>query len=117
MPYSDSTRPHLPIRPFLKKWSRHVLIGWMIILFSLGIGMWGYHDLEKMAWVDAYLNAAMILSGMGPVSNLQTEAGKIFAGTYALFSGIVFLVVIAFVFAPVIRRFFHKFHLDQSEKK
>lgn len=106
----------LPSHQFVKKLFRNLFFGFVIILISLGLGMLGYHHFEKMSWTDAYVNAAMILSGMGPVSNLQTEAGKLFAGSYALFSGIVFLVVIAVVFAPVIHRFFHKFHLDDSKK-
>lgn len=79
--------------------------------------MIGYHHYEKMSWVDAYVNAAMILSGMGPVSNLQTTAGKIFAGSYALFSGIVFLVAIALIFAPVIHRVFLFFHIEDEKNK
>jgi hypothetical protein len=69
--------------------------------------------------VDAFVNAAMILSGMGPVSTLQTDAGKIFAGCYALFSGIALITIIGIIFAPVIRRFLHKYHLefDDSDKK
>lgn len=106
---------HLPLHLFLKKLTRHLLIGFAIILFSLLSGMMGYRYFEKMNWVDAYVNAAMILSGMGPVSNLHTNAGKIFAGTYALFSGIIFLVVIAIIFAPVVHRFLHKFHIDESK--
>jgi hypothetical protein len=74
--------------------------------------MIGYHHFEHMDWVDAYVNASMILSGMGPVSVLQTEGGKIFAGSYALFSGIAFLVVIAIIIAPVFHRFMHKFHIE-----
>jgi hypothetical protein len=85
------------------------------MLFSLGIGMLGYSHFEKMNWVDAYINATMILSGMGPVDVLHTEAGKLFAGTYALFSGIVFLVVIAVIIAPVFHRFMHKFQIKDSE--
>ncbi len=64
-----------------------------------------------MPWTDAFLNASMILSGMGPVNTLQTQGGKIFSGCYALFSGTLFLVTIAIVFAPVIHRFFYLFHL------
>jgi hypothetical protein len=68
-----------------------------------------------MSWVDAYVNAAMILSGMGPVSSLQTDAGKIFAGCYALFSGLAFLSSIGIVFAPAFHRFLHKFHVDEAK--
>lgn len=106
----------LPKNIFYKRLWRNLGLGLGIILISLGIGMLGYHHFEKMTWVDAYVNAAMILSGMGPVSNLQTVGGKIFAGTYALFCGIVFLVVIAIIFAPVVHRFFHKFHLEEDKK-
>lgn len=101
---------------FLKRLTRSVLIGSVIIAASLGIGMLGYQHFENMSWVDAYVNAAMILSGMGPVSTLQTESGKIFAGSYALFSGIVFLIIIAVIFAPVFHRFLHKFHIELKLK-
>jgi hypothetical protein len=107
----------LPTRQFLKRLSKNILIGIGIAAASLALGMAGYHHFEKMSWIDAYVNAAMILSGMGPVSTLQTDAGKLFAGSYALFSGIVFLVLIAVIFAPVIHRFLHKFHLEDSQKK
>lgn len=103
-------------RRFIKKLLRNILIGFAIILVSLWIGMWGYHHFEHMKIVDAYVNAAMILSGMGPVGQLETDGGKIFAGTYALFSGIVFLIVIAVVFAPVIHLFLHKFHMEEGSK-
>lgn len=100
---------------FFKRLTRNSFVGFLIILSSLGTGMLGYHHFEKMPWIDAYENAAMILSGMGPVTDIVTKAGKIFAGTYALFSGIVFLVVIAIIFAPVIHRFFHKFHIEEEK--
>lgn len=106
-----------PFHIFFKKFSRNLLIGLSVILLSLGIGMMGYHHYEKMNWVDSYLNAAMILSGMGPASPIQTEKGKIFAGSYALFSGILFLVMIAFILAPVIHRLFHKWHLEYTKEK
>lgn len=110
-------KPLLPTHLFIKKFFRNLVIGWVIILGSLFLGMLGYHHFEKMSWVDSYVNAAMILSGMGPVETLKTEAGKIFAGTYALFSGILFLVIIAIIFAPVIYRLLHKYHLDVTKMK
>lgn len=113
----ETPHPLMPLHLFLKRLTRSLLIGFGLILISLGIGMLGYHHFEKMSWIDAYVNAAMILSGMGPVSNLQTDAGKIFAGTYALFSGILFLVIIAIIFGPLIQRFMRKFHLDVTSKK
>src|SRR5665213_1729504 len=92
----------LPRELFLKRLRRHLLFGLFVIAFSLGLGMLGYHHYENMTWVNAYVNAAMILSGMGPVSPLETQGGMIFAGSYALFSGVIFLVMIAIVFAPVV---------------
>jgi len=65
-----------------------------------------------MSWLDAYVNAAMILSGMGPVAELRTDMGKFFAGSYALFSGIIFLVIMTIILAPIVHRFFHYFHVD-----
>src|ERR1700733_15555110 len=98
-----------PVHIFVRRFLRNLVIGSAVMLFSLGLGMLGYSHFEKMNWVDAYINASMILSGMGPVDVLHTEGGKLFAGTYALFSGIVFLVVIAVIIAPVFHRFMQKF--------
>lgn len=112
---ANSSQKLLPIRIFIKHIVRNFVIGIVVIMISLWLGMLGYHHFEKMNWIDAYVNAAMILSGMGPVSTLQTNAGKIFAGSYALFSGIVFLVIIAIIIAPVFKRFLHKFHIDQAK--
>lgn len=77
------------------------------------IGIIGYHSLEGMTWIDAILNSAMILGGMGPVNPLITDGGKIFASFYALFSGVVFLVSIGVLAAPVVHRLFHKFHIKK----
>jgi hypothetical protein len=104
-----------PVHIFIRRFLRNLVIGSAIMLVSLGIGMFGYSHFENMNWVDAYINATMILSGMGPVDVLHTEAGKLFAGTYALFSGIIFLVVIAVIIAPVFHRFMHKFQIKDSE--
>jgi len=104
----------LPTKKFLTRLINNILIGILIIAVSLATGMSGYHYYEDMSWMDSYLNAAMILSGMGPISALHSEAGKAFAGTYALFSGIVFLIVMAIIFAPIFHRFFHKFHLQEK---
>jgi len=104
--------PLLPRRVFLARLARSAGLGFLIVALSLGIGMIGYHHFENLPWIDAFANAAMILSGMGPLTTLQTSSGKLFAGFYALFSGLVFIVVIGIVFAPVVRRFLHKFHLE-----
>lgn len=102
-------------RALIKRVLRNLSIGIVIIAISLVIGIYGYMHFEKMSLVDAYENAAMILSGMGPVDALHTKEGKIFAGSYALFSGIVFLVVIAVVIAPIFHHFLHKFLVEQSK--
>ena len=92
------------------------MLGALALLFvTLGIGMAGYHWLEDQTWIDAYLNASMILGGMGPVAELHTSSGKLFAGTYALFAGLVFVLAIGLVLAPVLHRGMHRFHLDAKE--
>src|ERR1017187_2890505 len=107
----------LPRREFLLRLARSMGLGLGIIAVCLGIGMGGYHFLEKLSWIDAFLNAAMILSGMGPVAALQTSAGKVFAGFYALFSGLALISIMGIIMAPVVLRFLHKFHLDMDAKK
>lgn len=106
-------QPLLPRREFLSRLAICAAISAGAIGVALGIGMIGYHVLEKMSWVDAFVNAAMILSGMGPVGSLNTNAGKIFAGCYALFSGLIFISSLGLIFAPVFHRFLHKFHSEK----
>jgi hypothetical protein len=77
----------------------------------------GYHFLEGFSWIDSLLNASMILGGMGPVNPLQTNNGKLFASAYALFSGMIFLVIIGVLFAPLFHRFLHHFHLEAEEEQ
>ena len=101
-----------PKRKFLKRLSFHIEVALLIVVCSLGIGMVGYRHTEGMSWVDAFVNAAMILSGMGPVSPLETDGGKLFAGLYALFSGIIFLFAMGIIAAPLIHRFLHKFLMN-----
>jgi len=113
--FEHRSRPLLPPGQFYARLARCIGISLAIIVVALGIGMAGYHVLEKMSWVDAFVNAAMILSGMGPVGNLNTDAGKIFAGCYALFSGLAFITSIGVVFTPLFHRFLHKFHLEVAE--
>jgi hypothetical protein len=110
--YEHHTKPLLPRRVYYARLAWSFCLGSIIMSVSLGIGMIGYHWLEQMPWIDAFANASMILSGMGPLSSLQTSAGKLFAGCYALFSGLTFITCAGVVFAPVIHRFLHKFHLE-----
>ncbi len=108
-------RHHQPLastRIFLLRILRSIIFGLLLIGVALLIGMLGYHHFEKMTWVDAFVNAAMILSGMGPFGPLATSGGKIFAGIYALFSGLTFILIMGIIFGPIAHRFFHKFHLD-----
>lgn len=107
--------PLPPLRRFLVHVLQSLAIGALLIIIALFIGMCGYRGYENMSWVDAFVNASMILSGMGPVSSLNTEAGKIFAGCYALFSGLFFILIMGIVFAPVIHRFLHQFHLKLNK--
>jgi hypothetical protein len=79
---------------------------------SLAVGVVGYHVFEGLSWIDALLNASMILGGMGPVNAIHTTAGKLFASFYAIYSGLIFLVVAGVLLAPVIHRFLHRFHLE-----
>ena len=95
--------------------SRTISFGILAICVVLFIGMCGYHYYEHMTWVDAFANASMILSGMGPLQPLNTAAGKIFAGCYALFSGLFFILIIALIFSPLIHHFFVKIHTEYKE--
>ena len=102
----------LDVNLFIRRLILNFILGTIMVTLALGMGMLGYHTYEHMSWVDAFVNAAMILSGMGPVSILVTESGKIFAGCYALFSGLAFIVIMGVIFAPILHRFLHKAHLD-----
>jgi len=113
--YEHRHQPLLPHRRFVDRVKSHVLGALALLLVTLAIGMGGYHWLEDQTWVDAYLNASMILGGMGPVAELHTAGGKLFAGTYALFAGLVFVLALGLVLAPVLHRAMHRFHLDGKE--
>lgn len=115
--YEPRRAPPLPRPKFLGRMARHGVVVVALIAASLGVGMLGYHGFEKMPWLDAYASAAMILSGMGPLGELHTTAGKIFAGSYALFSGIMFISVAGILLAPVAHRVMHKFHFAADTEK
>ncbi len=108
-------QPLVSRKVFLQRVLRYFGFAAGIILVSLGIGVLGYHIIEGMSWLDALLNASMLLGGMGPVNPLHTDAGKVFASLYALFSGVVFLVAVGVLIAPIFHRFLHRFHLDADE--
>ncbi|WP_454781506.1 hypothetical protein [Legionella sp. WA2022007384] len=93
---------------------RNAFFGLLMTALALFIGMLGYHLLEHMSWVDSFMNASMILSGMGPASNLVTIPGKVFAGCYALFSGLAFIAIMVIILSPLIHQFFRKIHLESK---
>ena len=97
---------------FLRRVLRNALVACSLLGISWAIGIVGYHELEGLSWLDAALNAAMILSGMGPVDVLHSAAAKVFASIYALYSGVVFLAVAALIFMPIAHRLLHRFHLE-----
>ena len=115
--FEHRTSPLLPRKVFYRRMARSFLLGSGVLTVGLGIGIMGYHFFEQLPWLDAFVNAAMILSGMGPLAPLATPAGKLFAGCYALFSGLLFLSVAGFIMAPIAHRLLHKFHLEAAEKK
>lgn len=113
--YEHRKQPLVPRSVFLGRVARSIAFALTIILASLTVGMLGYRLTGNLSWIDAYQEAAMILSGMGPVAEIQNNAGKFFAGTYALYSGLILIISIGVMMAPVAHRFFHKFHLETDE--
>lgn len=112
--YEHHSKPLLPRRKFFQRLAWSVLLGAALVAISLAGGMSGYHFFERLSWLDAFVNASMILSGMGPLANPQSVGGKLFAGLYALYSGLFLILVAGVVFAPVVHRFLHRFHIDES---
>jgi hypothetical protein len=108
--------PLLPRPQYYRRLANFASMALGAVAVCLLAGMCGYRLFEHMSWTDAFVNAAMILSGMGPVSNLQSSGGKILAGLYALFSGLAFMVSLGILLAPVLHRFLHNFHLGNSPK-
>jgi len=100
---------------FVRRFGRGVAVGLAFVLGGLALGAAGYHVFENLGWLDATLNASMLLAGEGPIAPLHTTAGKIFATWYAIFSGVVFLSAISTMTAPVAHRFLHKFHIELSD--
>ena len=112
MPYEHMSQPVAEWPRFMRRQLRSLALGLALIAVSLLAGMFGYHRLVGLGWVDAYENAAMILSGMGPVATPATTAGKVFAGSYALYSGIAVLAFAGVTAAPLVHRFLHRMHAD-----
>ena len=114
--YEPRTHRLLPWRHFLRRAAGHLALAMLILGCAVGIGTVGYHVAGRLAWIDAFLNAAMILSGMGPVDRMDTEPAKLFAAFYALFSGLVFIGVAGTLVAPWLHRLFHWIHLDDNAR-
>ena len=108
--YEPRHRPPISRDRFLRRLAGHFALAAGFVLVSLLIGMAGYGAFERLGWRDAFLNAAMLLGGMGPVETPQTPAGKVFAGLYALYCGLVALVAAAIMLAPAVHRMLHLFH-------
>jgi hypothetical protein len=114
--YEARHQPLLSRARFLRRLIGHAAVVLGLIGASLALGMSGYIVFEQLTWMDAFLNAAMLLGGMGPVHLPQTEAGKLFAGCFALYAGLVFIVVAALLVSPVLHRLLHHFHWDRSSE-
>jgi hypothetical protein len=112
--YESKTQKPLARRHFVKRLLLHLAAAVALLVFSLGIGIFGYWYFENLSFLDGFINSAMLLGGMGPVNNPVTSGGKIFAGIYALYAGLGFIVAAALIFTPVIHRVLHKFHWDSE---
>jgi hypothetical protein len=106
----------LPGRLFILRMAGHFAIAAILVALSLSAGMWGYEHYEQLPWRDAFLNSAMLLGGMGPVDNPKSDSGKLFAGLYALYAGLVFLVVAGLLLAPVVHRVLHRLHWEADNR-
>lgn len=113
--FEKKHEPLLPRTAFLSRLSISIGVSLLIVAVSLFIGSLGYHHFGDLPWIDALLNAAMILTGMGPVNPMVTTEGKLFATFYALYSGIAFLTMMAVIVAPLMHRMLHKFHLGDDD--
>jgi hypothetical protein len=112
--YESKLLPPIPRAQFMRRLLAHFAAAVLLVLLSLVLGMSGYEHFEQLPWRDAFLNAAMLLGGMGPVDSPQTDGGKLFAGLYALYAGLVFLVSVGVIGVPLVHRVMHKFHWKED---
>lgn len=112
--FEQSNQPLIPIRGFIRRQLITLAAGLVIVALSLLIGMAGYRAFEHLSWIDAFLNAAMLLGGMGPIDHPNSAAGKIFAGVYALYAGFTLLATVGIVLSPLVHRLLHHFHLEEQ---
>jgi hypothetical protein len=114
MPPGTGSRPHPPL---LYRQLVHLGLSLGVLTFSLALGMWGYEHYEHLPWRDAFLNSAMLLGGMGPVKQDLSEPGKLFAGLYALYAGLVVIAVTGLLLAPGIHHLMHRVHWDDQKEQ
>ena len=106
-----------PFSHFLVRLGRYGLFALLLIIFSILIGITGYHYFGKLNWLDSFHMSCMILTGMGPVEDMKTESAKLFSSFYALYSGVAFLSITAVFFAPIIHRLLHKLHVEENNNE
>ncbi len=114
--FEHRRQPLLPRKSYYRRLTFTGIIAVLLIAAWTVIGMIGYHFLDNLGWTDAFLNSAMIVGGMGPINPLNSTASKIFAGFFAIFSGVLILSAFAIIAAPIFHRFLHKFHLEAEER-
>jgi hypothetical protein len=115
--YERHSEPLLPRRQFLRRLARHGEIAMAALLVSLAIGTLGFHWSAPQGWLDAFLNAAMLLGEMGPVGTFEQPIGKVFAGLFALYAGIVFLGASVVLLTPIVHRILHKLHIEEQGRR
>lgn len=113
--YERKIHPLAPRHKYFKRLLKSFAFASVFLGFSLMVGVFGYHFMGKLSWIDSLLNASMILGGMGPADMIVNKSGKLFASFYALYSGISFLTAFAILIAPALHRLLHRFHLDTDE--
>jgi len=114
MSYEHKSESLIPLLKFIKRILNSLGLILCLIIISLSIGILGYRISENMSWIDSFYNASLILSGMGPATELKTDAGKIFASLYALYSGIIIIAASGILLAPLFHRMIHKFHIEKE---
>ena len=116
MHFEHRNEPLVPLSHFIRRLASTFAIGLVLVAISLAVGMIGYRELFSLSWIDAFVNASMILSGMGPLAAPQSFGAKLFSGLYALYSGLAVLAIAGIIFAPAIHRFLHYLHADPDER-
>jgi hypothetical protein len=114
--FEHHSQPVAARRTFARRMILSFIGGIAVIVASLAVGTWGYHAFDDLDWIDAFYNATLILTGMGPVEPQRTVAGKLFASAFALYSGVAFVGIVGLVFAPVVHRFLHRFHAQMQDE-